>query len=233
MIRSGSSEEIFIFVGPPGSGKGSLASLCAERLGWNNLSTGNLCRKHIAEQTEIGKEIDFAIKSGKLVSDELISKMVEQWFVVEDAGQSVVILDGYPRTVKQAEIFDNLLKSSLENLKLHIVQLLVSDETVLQRLSSRLVCSNKECQAVYSAQAGSLCAPKVDNVCDICASKVVRRVDDDESAIHKRLQIYHQHTNNLLDFYHKMGYDIVKINVEKPLEMVFDDFMKTVGVASI
>lgn len=232
-MHKGSSEEIYIFVGPPGSGKGSLANLCAERLGWNNLSTGNLCRKHIAEQTEIGKEIDFAIKSGKLVSDELISKMVEQWFVAEDAGQGVVILDGYPRTVKQAEIFDKLLKGSLENLKLHLVQLLVSDETVLQRLSSRLVCSNKECQAVYSAQPGSLCAPKVDSICDICASKVVRRVDDDESATHKRLQIYHQHTNSLLDFYRRMGYDIAKINVEKPLEMVFDDFIKTVGIASI
>ncbi|MCX5925281.1 MAG: nucleoside monophosphate kinase [Candidatus Dependentiae bacterium] len=233
MMPVSSPTEIYIFVGPPGSGKGSLASICFERIGWEMLSTGNLCRKHIAEQTEIGQEIDFAIKSGKLVSDELISQMVAQWFVGKSGQEKAVILDGYPRTLRQAETFDNLLKNSSQKLKLYIVQLMVSDETVVERLSFRFMCSNKECQAVYSIHAGSLCAPKIEGRCDRCNCLLVRRVDDEAAAIRKRLQVYYQHAKDLLSFYDKMGYSIVKIDVEKPLELVFEDFAKHIGVASI
>lgn len=237
MISTLSPKTVYIFVGAPGSGKGSLASICAERMGWEMLSTGNLCRKHIAEQTEIGQEIAFAIKSGKLVSDDLISQMVEQWikswFMNENEETNTVILDGYPRTLRQAMTFDQLLKNNYPTLQLHIVQLEVSDETVIERLSFRFTCSNKECQAIYSTHAGSLCAPKVENICDKCNSHLTRRVDDQAEAIHKRLQVYHQHANELLSFYNTMGYSIVKINVEKPLKLVFEDFVKHIGVASV
>src|SRR5438105_2140053 len=104
---------IFIFLGPPGSGKGSVSRLCIKDLGWVQLSTGNLCRKHIAKQTEIGKEIDFAIKSGKLVSDDLITNMVLEWFQKDFDDSHTVILDGYPRTIMQAQAFTKLFDKQL------------------------------------------------------------------------------------------------------------------------
>lgn len=233
MMRSSLPKELYIFVGPPGSGKGSLASMCVKRMGWEMLSTGNLCRKHLAEQTEIGKEIDFAIKSGKLVSDDLISRMVEHWFIRKNEEDATIILDGYPRTLKQAETFDCLLKNYGQKLKLFVVVLNVSDAVVIERLSSRFTCSNKECQAVYSVHAASLCAPKIENVCDKCGYNLIRRDDDEPIAIRKRLQVYHQHAKDVVNFYHTMGYSIVEINGEKPLEQVFEEFVKHIGVASI
>ena len=95
-----SIERIVLFVGPPGSGKGTLSQKCVQELGWKQISTGDLCRAHIANETEIGKKIDFAIKSGKLVDDGLISQMVFEWFSEQKNGPHTVILDGYPRTVQ-------------------------------------------------------------------------------------------------------------------------------------
>ena len=103
-----SIDRVILFIGPPGSGKGTLSQKCVQKLGWQQISTGDLCRRHIAKQTEIGKSIDFAIKSGKLVSDGLISQMVFDWFRQENIESDVVILDGYPRTVNQAKDFDEL-----------------------------------------------------------------------------------------------------------------------------
>lgn len=103
-------EKIFIFIGPPGSGKGSLSSLCTQKFGWKQLSTGNLCIKHIANETSIGKKIDFAIKSGKLIEDDLITQMITEWFTNQSVNSLAVILDGYPRTVEQARFFDDFIK---------------------------------------------------------------------------------------------------------------------------
>jgi adenylate kinase len=235
MITPTEAKEIFVFLGPPGSGKGSLATLCLKRIGWETLSTGNLCRKHIAEQTEIGKEIDFAIKSGKLIADELISQMVEHRFAEKAEAEKSIIFDGYPRTVKQAEAFDRLLKNKAKQLRLRIVQLVISDEMVVKRLSLRFTCSNKECQAVYSMQqdSSSACVPKAEGICSQCGDPLTRRADDEAIAITKRLQVYYQHAQDLLNFYEKMGYPIIKIDVEKPLEAVFEDFTKHIGITSV
>lgn len=97
------SQQAFIFMGPPGSGKGSLSKLCKTYWGWQQLSTGNLCRKHISEDTQIGKEIDFIIKSGKLISDELIASMVDAWLTDVVGKEYSLILDGYPRNFTQAQ----------------------------------------------------------------------------------------------------------------------------------
>jgi len=227
------SSEIYIFIGPPGSGKGSLASLCLERSGWDMLSTGNLCRRHMAEETEIGKEVAFAIKSGKLVSDELISKMVEDWFFTVALKKPAIIMDGYPRTVKQAEVFDNLLKNYRERVRLRVVRLSISDEKVIERLSCRFICSNKECQSVYSFLAGSTCAPRSKDACDKCEAILVRREDDEAGSVRKRLLVYRQHAEGLLDFYSKAGYSIIDIDVERPLSLIFDDFVKRMGIISV
>jgi len=226
-------QEIFIFIGPPGSGKGSLSGLCVQELGWEQLSTGNLCRKHIAQETEIGKEIDFAIKSGKLISDSLITNMVVEWFNHEADAKQPIILDGYPRTVAQAQNFNKLIKSTTNNLKLRIVRFCLSDDSVISRLSNRYICQNKDCQAVYSLMAGSSLAPKKELQCDACSGLLERRKDDDKVAVQERLKVYHHHEHALLDFYKTVGQSVHEINVEKPLNQVFDEFKRVVGLERV
>jgi adenylate kinase len=225
------AKNVFVFIGPPGSGKGSLSNLCVQKLQWVQLSTGNLCRKHIAEQTPIGKEIDFAIKSGNLVSDDLITAMVEDWLreEIQKPEEKTVILDGYPRTSEQAKAFDTLLKTQFKGLQLQVVRLNIPDATLVKRLSSRVVCQNKDCQAVYSLAEDSLLKPKRDMICDLCGSPLGRRKDDEISTIQERLHVYRKHEQGLLDYFKKIDQPIMELNAEKPLPMVFDEFKKMIA----
>ena len=100
----------YIFIGPPGAGKGSLSHLCVEKLGWTQISTGDLFRKHRAQGTEIGKQIDFAVKSGKLVEDKLVIQVGMEWFNNNFESSKALILDGFPRTLAQAEMFLEIIK---------------------------------------------------------------------------------------------------------------------------
>ena len=213
-----------VFIGPPGSGKGSLSELCVKKLGWVQLSTGNLCRKHIAEQTDIGKQIDFAIKSGKLVSDSLITVMVADWFAENVGNAETVILDGFPRTVAQADALQNILNERFLGVNLHVIRLKISDTRVVERLCNRYTCSNKACQAVYSLISNSTMAPKSGMVCDACSCPLIRRADDEEEAIKNRLQVYHKHEQGLLAFYDGIRQPIKQFSVEKSIEDVFEDF---------
>jgi adenylate kinase family enzyme len=131
--------KVFIFIGPPGAGKGSLSTLCVRRFGWVQISTGNLCRKHIAEQTKIGKEIDLIIKSGKLINDDLINTMVFEWFNEHAGRSSGIIFDGYPRTVAQAEAFGAMLNEMFPAVRVHVVLFELADDVVVDRLCSRYV----------------------------------------------------------------------------------------------
>ena len=220
------SKSIYVFIGPPGSGKGSLSSLCVKNLGWTQLSTGNLCRKHIDRQSEIGKQIDFAIKSGKLISDELITNMVEEWFSHSLVGVNSVILDGYPRTVAQAKAFSDVLNEKLSHLTLKVVRFFISDEAVVKRLSSRYVCQNKDCQAVYSLIPESSLAPQKVMVCDVCSSPLGKRADDEPDSVRERLSVYHRHEQDLINFYLAHNYPVIEFNVEKSLQNVFEEFKR-------
>ena len=221
--------KVFIFIGPPGAGKGSLASLCVKHFGWVQISTGNLCRKHIVEQTEIGKEIDLIIKSGKLINDDLINLMVFEWFN-ENAGKaSGIIFDGYPRTVAQAQAFDAMLNAMFPAVRVRVVLFDLIDDVVVNRLCSRYVCQNKECQAVYSLSPHSDLAPVTTMVCDLCSGHLGRRDDDTEIAVRKRLDIYHRHEQQLLDFYQNNGTEIITLDASKQLREVFDSFVQNIG----
>ncbi len=215
---------IYIFIGPPGSGKGTLSNLCTSHFGWETLSTGNLCRKHIIEQTEIGKQIDFALKSGKLVSDSLITCLVEEWFEQISNKADAVILDGYPRTVAQAEALQNCLNTKFSWANIKIVRFSVEDEVVANRLGNRYTCTNKDCQAVYSLAKGSNLVPKRAAVCDYCSSVLGKRADDDMKAIQERLIVYHKHAGDLISFYGTQGYKAIEFNVDKNLDAVFTEF---------
>lgn len=221
---------VFIFIGPPGSGKGSLSKMCVHELGWKQLSTGDLCRKHITKGTEIGKQIDFAIKSGKLVTDDLIVKMVDEWLEECFEADECVILDGFPRTVPQAAALNNLIKEKFHSSEITVARLLIEDDQVVARLSGRYICKNEKCQAVYSLVKGSGLAPKENMVCDACSGELMRRCDDTETSVRERLRTYHKHENKLIEFYQQEGKDVIEFNVEKPLDMVFEDFKKLAGL---
>jgi len=225
-----SSTDLIILFGPPGAGKGSLSDMCVNTLGWAQLSTGNLCRKHIAEQTEIGKQIDFAIKSGKLVSDSLVTSMVDDWLNRQIGNVPAVILDGFPRTIAQARALDEFLKNKSDSIKLSVIRLHISDEKVVDRLSHRYICSNSECQAIYSLGVGSTLVPRKDMICDKCGHSLMRRKDDEGNAIRERLQIYNKHEQDLLNFYKSTQYRLIELNVERALPLVFEDFQKMVDV---
>lgn len=221
-------KNVYIFVGPPGSGKGTLSYLCVKMLGWVQLSTGNLCRRHIAEGTDLGKQIDFALKSGKLVSDSLINAMVQDWLITTIAQTHHVILDGYPRTVAQAGALHDFLKQHADTVNVHVVRFYISDESVINRICGRLVCLNKDCQEVYSLNEGAR-VPAQQMKCDACLTDLGRRTDDAEGAVRDRLETYHKHEKALLEFYAQTPFVAKELPVERQLDEVFEDFKKLVG----
>lgn len=214
-----------IFIGLPGSGKGTLSALCIKELGWKQLSTGDLCRKHIADQTEIGKRIDFAIKSGKLVSDSIISEMVFDWLVKTFELVDTVIFDGFPRTVVQAELLLAYLKNNTKNVvyKVKIFKLDASKQIVKMRVASRIICQNKNCQAGYSNDKNSKFYPQNDNMCDKCSGPLVRRPDDCDEAVELRLDTYFNNENQLLNFFKTAGHGIIGLNANASVDNVFNE----------
>lgn len=225
-----STKQIFVFLGAPGAGKGALSRACVKKLGWKELSTGNECRKHRSEGTKIGQEIDFAIKSGTLVSDSVIIDMVAQWIEENIDSTQAVILDGFPRTVLQGQGLIKLLEhEGFGDLKLHIFQLMLNDEVIVKRLSSRLVCTNKSCQSVYSTLVGAL-KPEKEGICDVCKGDLIRRDDDNPETIRERLRTYHHHAQALLDFYKKEGYEVGRIDADQSPDKVFENFLAVANI---
>ncbi|OGB97993.1 hypothetical protein A3F06_01965 [candidate division TM6 bacterium RIFCSPHIGHO2_12_FULL_36_22] len=230
MTESRQQQDIVIFIAPPGAGKGSISQKCIKELGWEQLSTGNLCRKNIEKGSELGQKIDFAIKSGRLVSDDLIVAMVREWFHENPDRDRTVILDGFPRTVPQAMAFKAMLTAEFPLTRVRVVQLKVSDEELIRRLTSRLTCSNKDCQQVYSLLESSGMIPKVDLECDICKSKLTQRSDDNITTVRDRLSNYYRHEEDLLNYYSSVGWSIIQVNVESSLDKVFDQFKSKLDV---
>lgn len=221
------AKQVVIFVGPPGSGKGTLSRLCIEQLGWIQLSTGNLCRKHIAEQTSLGKLVDQAIKQGKLVDDQLIVTMVHDWMLEQKVIGQTIILDGYPRTLYQAQALVQFAEQSLSGVSLRVIRLVLDNERIVERITGRAICQNKDCQAVYSVIPGSLLNPRVDMVCDVCQTPLMRRVDDHPETVRDRLETYYRHEQELLSYYEQRGVGFVPFLVDRAVGQLFEDFKKT------
>lgn len=218
------SNRIFIFIGPPGSGKGSLSAMCVQQLGWLQLSTGNICRREIARASEIGQQIAFLIKSGKLIPDGLIASMVRKDLEESLNSNSNVILDGFPRTISQAAEFEAALKDmQFVTSNVSIIRLLARDEVVVGRLTSRLICSNDGCQAVYSTLDERL-KPQQEMVCNLCKASLCQRDDDTRAVVQDRLDQYRFHENMLLDFYKQRDHVWFDVDVERKLEDVFSEF---------
>lgn len=185
-----------IMLGKPGSGKGTVGGLLSKRLNITHISSGELFRSYIKKAGNIGKEIDSYISKGNLVPDELAIKLVEKRLMEKDC-KNGVILDGFPRTRKQAEELDKFLEKQGKKVDIAI-ELNLSDKDIIDRIIKRVVCSNKDCREVYNLEFKK---PLIDGICDKCSSKLEKRSDDNVETIEKRLEAYYQTSAKLTDYY--------------------------------
>jgi adenylate kinase len=203
---------ILVFLGPPGAGKGTQAKLLSQRMGFLHLSTGDLLREAVKNQTPLGKKAKEYMDRGELVPDELIVQLIEET-MPKDGN---VILDGFPRTVNQALALEEMLKGKGEKIS-KVLFFDVPDEVIIDRLSGRSVCS--KCGAVYHVKYNP---PKIEGVCDLCGGSLVQRDDDREEVVKKRLEVYRKQTQPLIEFYQDRGI-IYRLDADKGVEELFEE----------
>ena len=190
-----------IMLGAQGTGKGTVAGILSEKTGWPQISTGDIFRANISNKTELGVKANEYISKGMLVPDEITVPMVVDRLNEEDAANGA-ILDGFPRTVAQAEKLDEILANENKKVDL-VINLTTPREEIITRILNRRVCSNQECKATYNL---TMHPPKVEGICDKCGAKLVQREDDsNEEAIRNRLNIYDEKTSPLVEYYNKKG----------------------------
>ena len=178
-----------IFLGPPGAGKGTLASEVSKRYGIPHISTGDLFRAAIKNQTELGKKVKSVMDSGRLVDDNLTVALVKERLDKDDT-KNGFILDGFPRTITQADALEKITKMD------SVINFHIPDEEVIKRLSGRRVCSS--CGKGFHVD---FIKPRKDGICDFCGSSLITRDDDKIEAIQKRLDVYRKETAPLIDYY--------------------------------
>jgi adenylate kinase len=189
-----------ILLGAPGAGKGTVAKLLTQLDGSVQISTGDILRGAVANGTELGKQAKAYMDRGDLVPDELIMGIMEKRLQEPDCKKGY-LLDGFPRTIPQAEQLKTLLARIGEKLDM-VVNIDVPREVILDRLTTRRTCSNPKCQAIYNVKSNP---PKKEGICDKCGSPVVQREDETEAAISHRLDTYNNKTAPLIGFYEKEG----------------------------
>ncbi|MCI8999814.1 MAG: adenylate kinase [Clostridia bacterium] len=190
-----------IMLGAQGTGKGTVAGILSEKLGIPQVSTGDIFRKHIKEETELGVEANKYIKNGQLVPDDITVPMVANRLEEDDA-KNGVILDGFPRTIAQAEKLDEMLAKKGNKIDM-VINLTTPRDEIIERILTRRVCSNQACKATYNLV---MHPPKVEGICDKCGAELVQREDDtSEEAIRRRLAIYDEQTSPLVEYYEKKG----------------------------
>ena len=189
-----------ILLGAPGAGKGTVAKLLTKLDGSVQISTGDILRGAVQAGTELGKKAKAFMDSGDLVPDDLILGIMEKRFLEPDC-QKGFLLDGFPRTIPQAEALTKMLVKL--NIKLDsAVSLEVPRQVILDRLTTRRTCENSACQAIYNVKS---MPPKVAGKCDKCGSNIVQRADETEEVISKRLDTYNEKTAPLIGYYKKEG----------------------------
>jgi len=210
-----------LIMGRPGAGKGTQAANIKEYYKIPHISTGDMFRAAIKNQTELGLLAKSYMDKGGLVPDEVTIGLVRERLAEADC-KNGFLLDGFPRTVAQAEALDEILKSN--GIKLDaVLDVNVPAEKLIRRMVGRRVC--KTCGATFHVEFN---APKKDGICDNCGSPLIQRADDTEATAKNRLEVYDNQTAPLLDFYSKKG--ILKtVNGDQPLDKVFDDIKSVLG----
>ena len=192
---------IIMMLGAQGTGKGTVAGILSTELDIPQISTGDIFRKNIAEQTQLGIEANKYISKGDLVPDDITVPMLEDRLNYEDA-KNGAILDGFPRTIAQAEKLDEMLSKMGKKVDL-VVNLVTPKEEIIDRMLTRRVCTNQDCKTTYNTK---LHPPKVEGICDKCGAPLKQREDDsDPEAIKRRLEVYEEKTSPLVEYYKAKG----------------------------
>lgn len=207
-----------VLLGPPGAGKGTQAKVLAERLQIAHISTGDLLRQNVKENTGLGKEARSFMDKGALVPDELVTRMIDTRFDAPDVKKGF-ILDGYPRNIQQAKDLDQILKRHGTQIDA-VFYLETSVPVVIQRLAGRLVC--KSCGMNFHAVN---MPPKKKMICDKCGASLYQRSDDNEETIKKRLEVYHQESAPLIEYYAK-GHKLHRLSSDKEASIVLNEILQ-------
>lgn len=210
-----------VLLGPPGAGKGTQAVGIAEKYQILHISTGDIFRANIKEGTELGKKAKAYMDKGELVPDELVCDLVEDRITKDDC-KNGYLLDGFPRTIFQAEHFDKFLASIGQELD-KVVDIEVAESILLPRMIGRRVC--RQCGKPYHVDT---MPPKVEGVCDVCGGEVYQRADDCEETVLNRFEVYKQQTSPLIEYYTNTG-KIGTVDGSKPMEQVFESICAMLG----
>ncbi|MEM2933933.1 MAG: adenylate kinase [Methanocellales archaeon] len=207
----------FVLLGPPGAGKGTQAQMLVTKYGVPQIATGDILRANVKAGTELGKKAKIYMDKGELVPDQLVIALLKERISQPDAKKGF-ILDGFPRTVAQAEALEVLLKEL--NMKLDaVISIDVAPEELIRRLSGRRICRNTACGASYHLIFNP---PKAANKCDKCGSELYQRDDDKEEAIKNRLKVYTAQTEPLINYYQRKG-KLIKVDGAREINAIFNE----------
>ena len=211
-----------IMLGAPGAGKGTQAKKIADLCNIPHISTGDIFRANIKEGTELGKKAKSYMDAGALVPDELVCDLVVDRIQQDDCTNGY-ILDGFPRTIPQAEALTNAL-NAIEQKLAHALNFDVPDENIIKRMAGRRSCVG--CGATYHVEFNP---PKVEGACDVCGEELILRDDDKPETVKNRLNIYHKETEPLIEYYEKQGL-VSTIDGTQSMDKVSEDIRKILGV---
>ena len=213
-----------ILLGPPGAGKGTLSSKIIENKHAVQISTGDIFRYNISNETELGLKAKAYMDRGDLVPDELTIDLLWDKFdnLGEDYKDSIILFDGFPRTISQAEALDDGMAERNQQIDM-VIYFDVDDEILIQRLTGRRTCP--KCGATYHIVNNP---PKVENVCDKCGTKLIQRADDTIETVENRINVYNKQTSVLIEYYTKKGI-LKSIDGTKNPDMVYKEFENKLG----
>ncbi|MBQ5954509.1 MAG: adenylate kinase [Firmicutes bacterium] len=210
-----------ILLGPPGAGKGTQAVKIVEKYGVPHISTGDIFRENIKNGTELGKKAQEYMNKGELVPDDLVIDLATSRLLEPDCANGF-LLDGFPRTVYQAEKLDEFLAAHDSKIDV-VLDIAVEKEELITRLTGRRVC--KTCGASFHVVS---VPPKQEGICDFCGGELIQRADDNLETVTNRIEVYEAQTMPLVDYYENAG-NIAHINGAASLEDVFGDIVKAIG----
>lgn len=210
-----------IMLGAPGAGKGTQAKMLAEKYGIPHISTGDIFRMNIKNNTELGQKAKGYMDAGQLVPDELVVDLVVDRIKNKDC-MNGFILDGFPRTIPQAEALDYALNNQNEKID-YAINIDVPDANIIERMGGRRACV--DCGATYHIVN---LPSKKEGICDVCGGALILRDDDKPETVKKRLEVYHEQTQPLIDYYNKKDV-ILTVDGTKDLKVVFDEITEVLG----